>query len=314
MRYIHELREGEMVSEVYLCKNKITGKTKSGKSYYSLQLVDASGTMDGKIWELNSGIGHFESMNYVKVDGQVTSFNNTLQLTIKKIRIAEEGEYDINDYMPCTKKNVDEMFDKLLGIIATIEKPYYKKLLESFFVEDKALAKEFKKHSAAKSIHHGFVGGLLEHTLAVTSMCDYYTTYSPILNRDLLLTAAMLHDIGKVYELSTFPENDYTDDGQLLGHIIIGSQMVKERIDAMPGFPKKLESELIHCILAHHGELEYGSPKKPALIEAMALNLADNADARMETMTEVLRGAGDNMGWLGYNRFMETNVRRTSEE
>ena len=104
MRYIHELREGEMVSEVYLCKNKITGKTKSGKSYYSLQLVDASGTMDGKIWELNSGIGHFESMNYVKVDGQVTSFNNTLQLTIKKIRIAEEGEYDINDYMPCTKK------------------------------------------------------------------------------------------------------------------------------------------------------------------------------------------------------------------
>ena len=134
MRYIHELREGEMVSEVYLCKNKITGKTKSGKSYYSLQLVDASGTMDGKIWELNSGIG-----------GQVTSFNNTLQLTIKKIRIAEEGEYDINDYMPCTKKNVDEMFDKLLGIIATIEKPYYKKLLESFFVEDKALAKEFKK-------------------------------------------------------------------------------------------------------------------------------------------------------------------------
>ena len=115
-------------------------------------------------------------------------------------------------------------------------------------------------------------------------------------------------------ELSAFPANDYTDDGQLLGHIIIGSQMVKERIDAMPGFPKKLESELIHCILAHHGELEYGSPKKPALIEAMALNLADNADARMETMTEVLRGAGDNMGWLGYNRFMETNVRRTSEE
>ena len=118
---------------------------------------------------------------------------------------------------------------------------------------------------------------------------------------------------GKTKELSAFPENDYTDDGQLLGHIIIGSQMVKERIDTMPGFPKKLESELIHCILAPHGELEYGSPKKPALIEAMALNLADNAYAKMETMTEILRGAGDNMGWLGYNRFMETNVRRTSE-
>ena len=144
-------------------------------------------------------------------------------------------------------------------------------------------------------------------------MCDYFCKQYPVLNRDLLLTAAMFHDIGKTKELSAFPENDYTDDGQLLGHIIIGSQMVKERIDTMPGFPKKLESELIHCILAHHGELEYGSPKKPALIEAMALNLADNADAKMETMTEILRGAGDNMGWLGYNRFMETNVRRTSE-
>ena len=173
--------------------------------------------------------------------------------------------------------------------------------------------KAFSFHSAAKSVHHGFVGGLLEHTLSVVKMCDYFSKQYPALNRDLLLTAAMFHDIGKIKELSAFPENDYTDDGQLLGHIIIGSQMVKERIDTMPGFPKKLESELIHCILAHHGELEYGSPKKPALIEAMALNLADNADAKMETMTEILRGAGDNMGWLGYNRFMETNVRRTSE-
>ncbi len=144
-------------------------------------------------------------------------------------------------------------------------------------------------------------------------MCDYFSKQYPLINRDLLLTAAMFHDIGKTKELSAFPDNDYTDDGQLLGHIIIGSQMVKERIDAMPGFPKNW-SELIHCILAHHGELEYGSPKKPAMMEAMALNLADNTDARMETMTEVLRGAGDNMGWLGYNRFMETNVRRTSEE
>ena len=164
--------------------------------------------------------------------------------------------------------------------------------------------KAFSFHSAAKSVHHGFVGGLLEHTLSVVKMCDYFSKQYPALNRDLLLTAAMFHDIGKIKELSAFPENDYTDDGQLLGHIIIGAQMIKERIDTMPGFPKKLESELIHCILAHHGELEYGSPKKPALIEAMALNLADNADAKMETMTEILRGAGDNMVWLGYNRFM----------
>ena len=141
-------------------------------------------------------------------------------------------------------------------------------------------------------------------------MCDYFSKQYPVLNRDLLLTAAMFHDIGKTKELSAFPENDYTDDGQLLGHIIIGSQMVKERIDTMPGFPKKLESELIHCILAHHGELEYGSPKKPALIEAMALNLADNADAKMQTLTELFKDKKGN-DWLGYNRLFESNIRKT---
>ena len=205
------------------------------------------------------------------------------------------------------------MYEELVGYVKSIKNPYLNKLAAGYFVDDPAFAKAFQFHSAAKSVHHGFVGGLLEHTLRVVKMCDYFAGFYKEINRDLLLTAAMFHDIGKTKELSAFPENDYTDDGQLLGHIIIGSQMVKERIDTMTGFPKKLESELIHCILAHHGELEYGSPKKPALIEAMALNLADNADAKMETMTEILRGAGDNMGWLGYNRFMETNVRRTSE-
>ena len=235
-------------------------------------------------------------------------------MNIRQIRKAEEGEYNPADYMPTSEKSVDSMYEELLGFIRGISNMWLRQLLEYYFVKDEEFIRLFKGHSAAKTVHHGFAGGLLEHTLSVVKMCRYFADTYEILNRDLLYTAAMCHDIGKTKELSAFPDNDYTDDGQLLGHIIIGSQMVKERIDAMPGFPKKLESELIHCILAHHGELEYGSPKKPALIEAMALNLADNADARMETMTEVLRGAGDNMGWLGYNRFMETNVRRTSEE
>lgn len=145
-------------------------------------------------------------------------------------------------------------------------------------------------------------------------MCGYFASAYPMLNRDLLLTAAIFHDIGKVQELSAFPENDYTDDGQLLGHIIIGTQMVGDRIHTIPGFPERLAAELKHCILAHHGELEYGSPKKPAILEALALNFADNADAKMETMIEVLRGAGSNTGWLGYNRLLETNIRKTTEE
>ena len=159
----------------------------------------------------------------------------------------------------------------------------------------------------------GFVGGLLEHTLNVLKLCDFYAANYPMLKRDLLLTAAMFHDIGKLKELSVFPANDYTDDGQLLGHIIIGTEMVNDKIKTIAGFPPKLASELKHCILAHHGELEYGSPKKPALLEALALNFADNTDAKMETMIEALNANSEAKGWLGFNRLLETNIRRTGE-
>ena len=182
-----------------------------------------------------------------------------------------------------------------------------------FFVQDKEFITSFMNHSAAKSVHHGFVGGLLEHTLSVTKLCDFYTTRYPLLNKDLLLTSAMCHDIGKTQELSLFPENDYTDDGQLIGHIVIGVEMIHDKIREIPGFPKVLENELKHCIVAHHGELEYGSPKKPALMEAMALNLADNTDAKMETMTELFDAAPDNLEWMGFNRFMDSNIRKTSK-
>jgi 3'-5' exoribonuclease len=302
------------VSDVYLCKNKQIALTKSGKEYGNLILQDKTGTVDAKIWDLGSpGIGNFETLDYVYIDADVTVFQNSNQLNIKRIRKADEGEFAPGDYLPVSSKNIGLMFEELLGFIRTVKNPYLRKLSESFFVEDAAFAKAFQFHSAAKSVHHGFVGGLLEHTLSVVKLCDYYAGYYPFINRDLLITAAMFHDIGKTRELSTFPENDYTDDGQLLGHIIIGTEMLGERIRTIEGFPEKTASELKHCILAHHGELEYGSPKKPALIEALALNFADNTDAKMETMIEVLKGAGDNTGWLGYNRLMESNIRKTSE-
>ncbi|EXG84700.1 3'-5' exoribonuclease YhaM family protein [Lacrimispora sp.] len=314
MRYVETFREGIHVSDVYLCKNKQIALTKSGKEYGNLILQDKTGTVDAKIWDLGSpGIGNFETLDYVYIDADVTVFQNSNQLNIKRIRKADEGEFVPGDYLPVSSKNIGLMYEEFLGFIRTIKNPHLRKLSESFFVEDAAFAKAFQFHSAAKSVHHGFVGGLLEHTLSVVKLCDYYAGYYPYINRDLLLTAAMFHDIGKTRELSTFPENDYTDDGQLLGHIIIGTEMVGERIRSMEGFPEKTASELKHCILAHHGELEYGSPKKPALIEALALNFADNTDAKMETMIEVLKGAGDNNGWLGYNRLMESNLRKTSE-
>ena len=314
MKFIETFREGMHVSDVYLCKTKQIALTKNGKEYGSLNLQDKTGTVDAKIWELNSpGINEFSAMDYVFVDADVTVFQGQFQLNVKRIRRADENEYRPSDYLPVTAKDVKTMHHELVQYITTIRNENLRKLAAGFFMNDAAFIKEFCAHSAAKSVHHSFVGGLLEHTLSVVKMCDYFCKQYPALNRDLLLTAAMFHDIGKPKELSSFAENDYTDEGQLVAHIIIGAQMVTEQIRTIPGFPKKLENELIHCILAHHGELEYGSPKKPALIEALALNLADNADAKLETMSEILKGAGDNMGWLGYNRFMESNVRRTGE-
>lgn len=312
MRYLKDLRDGDMLSETYLCKNKQVLQTKAGKSYYSLILQDKSGTMDGKIWDLNPGIEHFEAMDYIRVDAQIVSFQNALQMNIRRVHKCHEGEYDQKEYMPSTDKDVKELYQELTAYIKSIKNEYLRTLAENYFIADKAAAKAFVNHSAAKTVHHGFIGGLLEHTVGVTRMCDYIAKNYPVVNRDLLLTAAMFHDVGKVQELSTFPENDYTDAGQLLGHIYIGAELIGKLASEIPDFPEKLKHELIHCILAHHGELEFGSPKKPALVEALALSMADNLDAKLETMTELFNGT-EEKGWLGYQKFFESNVRKTSK-
>ena len=314
MRYIETFHEGNHISDIYLCKTNQIQLTKTGKEYGNLILQDKTGTIEAKIWDLSSpGVGEFDAMDYVHIEADVTLFQNANQLNVRRIRTAREGEYVEADYLPVSKKEIGKMYEELLGFVRSVKNPWLNQLLSGYFVEDKEFAKAFQFHSAAKTVHHGFVGGLLEHTLSVVKLCDYYAGYYKTLNRDLLLTAAMFHDIGKMQELSRFPENDYTDDGQLLGHIMIGTEMISERIRQIPDFPPRLASELKHCILAHHGELEYGSPKKPALLEALALNFADNTDAKMETMIEALAAGGTNKGWLGYNRLLETNIRKTTE-
>ncbi|MCR5507203.1 MAG: HD domain-containing protein [Lachnospiraceae bacterium] len=314
MKYIEQFRESDNVNDIYLVKHRQAAVTKNGKPYENVILQDKTGTIDAKIWDVNSaGIEDFDVLDYCLVGGGVTSFNGQLQLSIKRIRKVSEGEYDPADYLPVSSYDIDEMFEELTRFINGLKSEYLKKLCMAFFIDDKEFAAKFKKSSAAKSVHHGFVGGLLEHTLSVVKLCDFYTKRYPMLKRDLLLAAAMLHDIGKVKEISPFPENDYTDDGQLLGHIVMGAEMVGEKIRAIPGFPHKLEAEIKHCILAHHGEYEFGSPKKPALMEALALNLADNTDAKMETLTELFNSTPDN-GWLGYNRLIDSNVRKTTAE
>ncbi|MGN0349854.1 MAG: 3'-5' exoribonuclease YhaM family protein [Roseburia sp.] len=316
MKYIESLREGERINEIYLCKIKQSSMTKAGKPYDNLTLQDKTGTLDAKIWEPGSvGIDEFETLDYIAVMGDITSFQGNLQLNVKRVRKASEGEYNPQDYLPVSARNIDEMYAELLLLISGVKQPYLKRLLESFFVHDKDFEKSFKFHSAAKTVHHGFVGGLLEHTLSVAKHCEYFASVYPILNRDLVVSAAIFHDIGKLKELSTFPENDYTDEGQLLGHIMIGIEMVGDRMRAIPQFPVRLANELKHCILAHHGELEFGSPKKPALAEALALSFADNMDAKMQTIREIFTHVPENnLEWQGYNRLLESNIRRAGRE
>ena len=315
MRFISELHEGEKLSGIYLCKHKQAAVTKNGKSYENVILQDKTGTIDAKIWEPNSlGIDEFDALDYIDVVGDVTSFQGNLQVSIKRVRKASEGEYEPGNYLPVSNKDIETMYQELLGMINQVKNPYLHQLLLAFFKEDAAFVKTFKGNSAAKSVHHGFIGGLLEHTVSVANLCLYYCGTYSILNKDLLITAALLHDIGKTKELSAFPMNDYTDDGQLLGHIMIGAEMIHDKAKEIPDFPYKMESELKHCILAHHGELEYGSPKKPALAEAVALNMADNTDAKMETLTEIFAAAPNQKEWLGYNRLFESNFRKSSCE
>ncbi len=256
MQFIESIRENDQIVDHYLCTQKQVLKTRAGKTYYSLRLQDKTGTIDGKIWDLNDGIGHFETGDYIKIDGTVVTFQGGLQLNVRRVRKSQEGEYEPKDYMPTSNYDINGMYEELLGFIEKIEDTYVKQLVEKFFVEDKEMVKLFKSHGAAKSVHHNFYGGLLEHTLGIVRICDFLAASYDEVNRDILFAGALLHDIGKTVELSELPLIEYTDEGQLLGHIIIATEWISEKAKEIPGFPKQLENLIKHCVLAHHGELE----------------------------------------------------------
>ena len=311
MRYINELREGETVVGHYLCKSKQTLKSRAGKSYYSLKLQDKTGLLDGKVWDLNNEIKSFEENDFIKIEGTVLIYNNEPQINIRCIRKSQEGEYNPMDYIPSTDKDTEEMYKKLMGYISSVNDKYIKALLNQIFMKNDFVLQNLKKHSAARTLHHGYLGGLLEHTLSVTEICDFMSGRYKKVNRDILICTAMLHDIGKIYELSQFPVNEYTDDGQLLGHIFIGAEMVHDAASKIEGFPKNLESLIKHSILAHHGEYEYGSPELPKTIEAFILHCADNMDAKVKAFEEAVESGSNQGNWIGYNKMLQRNIRKT---
>ena len=312
MRYLNELKENERVLEHYFCKQKNTLKTKSGRDYYSLKLQDKTNVVDAKVWELHSDIGDFEEGDVIKIDGVVLLYNGEVQIKINRIRKSLEGEYELGEYMPRTEKDIDELYSQLLGYIGSVTEPKLQKLLELIVIENTAIAEAVTSHSAAKHMHHSYLGGLLEHTISVVEICDFMSGRYKAVNRDILITVAILHDIAKIFELSPMPNNAYTDDGQMLGHIYLGAELISKECAKIANFPPQLESMLKHAILAHHGEYIFGSPKLPMTIEAFILHAADNMDAKIKVYEDIV--TKDGASWMGYNKMLDRYVRKSGYE
>jgi len=283
-----------ITNEILYCTSKVEKTTRMGSIYYDIMLQDSSGTINAKIWDMTPFIEDFDSKSFICVSGNITQFNSINQLNISGCYVVDPSEVNIEDFCPKAPRPIEDMWAEFIQIIDSVENEYLNKLLHAFFDNEKLISR-FKANSAAKTVHHAYVGGLLEHSLSVAKICITLADNYPTINRDLLITVAVLHDIGKIKEIAAFPENDYTDEGNLLGHIYMGAEMVDIQVRKIEGFPKTLANEVKHCILAHHGGLEYGSPKVPALIEATALSFADDTDAKLRRFSDLLADAPD--GW-----------------
>lgn len=314
MRYISDLKDEETIVGHYLCKKKQTLKSRVGKNYISLILQDKTGTINAKVWELNNQIQSFEENDFIKIEGTVLTYKDELQMTIRKIRRSQEGEYEPMDYIPSTDKNIEDLFKGIINIINSLENIYIKTLLENIYIKNDELRERFKIHSAAKSMHHNYMGGLLEHTLSIAEICNFLASHYPYTNRDVLIASGIIHDIGKMFELSPFPNNEYTDDGQLLGHIVIGAELITSESAKIEGFPEQLKSLLKHSILAHHGEYEYGSPKRPKTLEAFIVSCVDELDAKLKMYEEAIISDTTSGNWVGYNKMLARNIRKTNFE
>ncbi|MCL1999385.1 MAG: HD domain-containing protein [Turicibacter sp.] len=308
MRYLKDIKENEHIIGHYMCKQKQNLKTKADKPYISVKLQDKTATVVGKIWDINKDIGDFEEGDVIKIDALMLLYNKEPQVRISRTRKSLQEEYEITELIPSTDKDIDELSNKLQNFIASVQEPCLRRLLELIILEHDTISKAILTHSAAKSMHHSYLGGLLEHTVSVVEICDFLAAHYKSLNRDILITVAILHDIAKVFELEAIPTYNYTDDGQMLGHLYMGAELIAKECEKIADFPPVLESLLKHSILAHHGEYAFGSPKLPMTLEALILHAADNMDAKMQAYEGML--AVDNGGsWKGYHNILERYIR-----
>jgi 3'-5' exoribonuclease len=286
--YIGGLTPNEVVTGQFLVLSKEIRQKRTGEPYLSLHLADRTGEMEAKMWDnVGEVMDTFDRDDFIKVKGLMQLYQNRTQFTVHKLRRLEDHEVDPADYFPCSERDPEEMFAELRGTIAGLGNPHLRALLDAVFSEPQ-LARLYKIAPAAKSIHHACRGGLLEHVLSLCALCRLTASHYKNIDLDLLLAGAILHDIGKVEELSYARSFGYSADGQLLGHIVIGLRMVGAKLEQVPGFPPKLRTLLEHMIISHHGELEFGSPKVPIFPEALLLHHLDNLDSKMDAMRSAL--------------------------
>ena len=306
---VSQLEPNQLVQGVFLVQQKEVRQKKTGEPYLSLVLSDRTGDLEAKMWDnAQEAMGMFERDGFVRVKGMLQTFQNRLQLTIHRIQPVPESEIDIADYLPASKRDRNEMFAELRGWIASMTDPHLKALLETIFA-DEAVALAYRTAPAAKSVHHAWIGGLIEHVLSLCNLAKFTAAHYPDVDFDLLLTGVLLHDIGKIAELNYARSFGYSTEGQLIGHITLGIRMVEDAIRKVPGFPPALQDLVVHMILSHHGALEFGSPKLPMFLEAMLLHQLDNLDSKMECMRAHAEKDRQTAGvWTGYNAPLERSV------
>src|SRR5882724_8696369 len=307
--YIKELEPNQTITTFFLVQNKEIRQKKTGEPYLSLSLSDRTGDLDAKMWDNVAEVMEtFDREDFVKVKGLVQIFHNRPQLTIHKMRRVGDNEVELADYFPASERNPDEMLAELRAIVAGMQNPHLRGLVEAL-LDDPEIARRYKTAPAAKQIHHAYLGGLIEHVLSLCGLAKLAASHYRGIDLDLLLTGVVLHDIGKIYELSYERSFGYTTEGQLLGHISIAMRMIAEKLAGRDDFPPRLRTLVEHMVLSHHGRLEFGSPKAPQFPEALLLHYLDDLDSKMECMRLLVDRDQHVEGlFTGYSTAMERSI------
>ena len=302
--WVKNIKVDKKIRGLYLAKTKRVGLTKKGDPFLSITLIDRTGEIEARLWERAEAFSKvFVEGDILDVEGYASSYRGQTQLTLSNLRVSEDGGDPIL-FLEATSKNVSEMMASLRKMAREIKNPHLKALIDRF-LSDRRFVSLFKKAPAAKNFHHSYLGGLLEHTHSVCEMSRSAAEHYPELHKDLLLAGALLHDIGKIRELKFDIIIDYTDEGRLLGHLVLGVAMVEEKLAGMKDFPQDLSLRVKHLILSHHGQHEFGSPKRPKFLEAFALHLIDDLDAKMNGLSRFMERDRHEGAWTDFNRLFE---------